>query len=66
MIALVDRALELNLNFAHGWFLSSVLGAWAGLADLAIKHVEASLRLRPRVHLSTAFVTVGLAHFLGR
>jgi TolB-like protein/class 3 adenylate cyclase len=66
MIALVDRALELNPNFAHGWFISSVLRAWAGLPDLAIEHVEASLRLSPRVRVSTALVAMGLAHFLSR
>jgi adenylate cyclase len=64
MIGLVDRALELNPNFAHGWFISSVLRAWAGLPDLAIEHVEASLRLSPRVRVKTALVTMGLAHFL--
>jgi adenylate cyclase len=66
MIALVDRALELNPNFAHGWFISSVLRAWAGLPDLALEHVEASLRLSPRVRVSTALVAMGLAHFLSR
>ena len=66
MIGLVDRALELNPNFAHGWFISSVLRAWAGLPDLAIEHVEASLRLSPRVRVKTVLVTMGLAHFLSR
>jgi adenylate cyclase len=66
MIALVDRALELNPNFAHGWFISGVLRTWAGLPDLAIEHVEAALRLSPRVRVSTALVAIGLAHFLSR
>jgi len=66
MIGLVDRALEINPNFAHGWFISSVLRAWAGLPDLAIEHVEVSLRLSPRVRVKTALVTMGLAHFLSR
>jgi TolB-like protein len=64
MIALVDRALELSPNFAHGWFISGVLRAWAGLSDLAIEHVEASRRLSPRVR--TALVAIGLAYFLSR
>jgi TolB-like protein/class 3 adenylate cyclase len=66
MIALVDRALELSPNFAHGWFISGVLRAWAGQLDLAIEHVEAALHLSPRVRVSTALVTIGLAHFLSR
>jgi len=66
MIALVDRALALNPNFAHGWFISGILRTWAGQPDLGIGHVEASLRLSPRVRVSTALVALGLAHFLGR
>ena len=66
MIGLVDRALELNPNFAHGWFISSILRAWAGLPDLSIEHVEASLRLSPRVRVKTALVTMGLAYFLSQ
>jgi TolB-like protein/class 3 adenylate cyclase len=65
-IALVDRALALNPNFAHGWFISGILRTWAGQPDLGIGHVEASLRLSPRVRVSTALVALGLAHFLGR
>ena len=66
MMALVDRALALNPNFAHGWFISAVLRTWAGQPDLAIEHVEASLRLSPRVRVKTALVVIGLAHFLSR
>jgi tetratricopeptide (TPR) repeat protein len=66
MIALVDRALELNPNFAHGWLISGVLRTWAGLSDLAIEHVETALRLSPRVRVSTALVAIGLAHLLSR
>src|SRR6266853_1169062 len=66
MMALVDRALALNPNFAHGWFISGILRTWAGQPDLGIGHVEASLRLSPRVRVSTALVALGLAHFLGR
>jgi adenylate cyclase len=63
---LVDRALALNPNFAHGWFISGILRTWAGQPDLGIGHVEASLRLSPRVRVSTALVALGLAHFLSR
>jgi adenylate cyclase len=66
MIALLDRALALNPNFAYGWFISGVLRTWAGQPDLGIEHAEASLRLSPRVRVSTAVVAIGLAHFLSR
>jgi TolB-like protein len=48
MIGLVERALTLNPRFAHGWFLSGNLRLWAGQPDLAIEHVETSMRLSPR------------------
>ena len=48
MMALVDRALALNPNFARGWHISGVLRLWAGQPDIAIEHVEAALRLSPR------------------
>jgi adenylate cyclase len=45
MMALVDRALAFNPNFARGWFISGLLRYWAGQPDIAIEHAEASLRL---------------------
>jgi adenylate cyclase len=66
MMALLDRALELNPNFAQGWFTSGVLRTWAGQPDLGIEHAETSLRLSPRVRVKTALVAIGLAHFLSR
>ena len=48
MIGLVDRALTLNPSFARGWYLSGLLRVWAGQPDLAIEHIETSLRLSPR------------------
>jgi adenylate cyclase len=38
MMALLDRALALNPNFAQGWFISGVLRTWAGQPDLGIEH----------------------------
>jgi TolB-like protein/class 3 adenylate cyclase len=46
-IALIDRALAFNPNYARGWNISGVLRLWAGLPDVAIEHAEASLRLSP-------------------
>ena len=67
MIALVDRALALNPNFARGWHLSGVLRSWAGQPDIAIEHAEAALRLSPRVRISnTSLLIIGSGHFFMR
>jgi len=66
MIALVDRALLLNPNYARGWHSSGVLRLWAGQPDNAIEHVEASLRLSPRAQVGGSQLNLGAAHFLAR
>ena len=66
MIGLVDRALMLNPSFAHGWYLSGLLKAWAGYPDLAIEHVETSLRLSPRERASQPIFVMGAAYFFNR
>jgi tetratricopeptide (TPR) repeat protein len=66
MMALVDRALTLNPSFARGWFISGLPRNYAGQPDVAIEHVEASLRLSPRARVGWAFDVIGAAHFAGR
>jgi tetratricopeptide (TPR) repeat protein len=66
MMALVDRALAFNPNFARGWFISGNLRNWAGLPDIAIEHAEASLRLSPRARIGPSLLVIGIAHFLSR
>ena len=66
MMALVDRALGLNPNYAHGWHISGVLRIWAGQPDAAIERLETSLRLSPRARIGTSLVATGIAHFLSR
>lgn len=51
MMALVDRALALNPNYARGWQVSGVLRIWAGQPDIAIEHVGVALRLSPRARV---------------
>jgi TolB-like protein len=63
MIGLVDRALALNPSFARGWFLSGLLRLFAGQPDLAIEHVETSLRLSPRERVGQPLTTIGMAYF---
>jgi TolB-like protein len=66
MIALVDRALALNPSFARGWFRSGVLRIWAGQPDLAIEHIEISLRLSPRERMGQPLVAMGQAYLVKR
>jgi len=66
MIGLVDYALALNPNFARGWYVSGVLRLWAGQPDLAIEHVETSLRLSPRERTGTPLTEIGAAYFFKR
>jgi TolB-like protein/tetratricopeptide (TPR) repeat protein len=62
-IGLVDRALALNPSFARGWFLSGPLRVWAGEPELAIEHIERSLRLNPRATYGPHFWVLGIANF---
>jgi adenylate cyclase len=66
MMGLVDRALVLNPNFAPGWSISGLLRLWAGQPDIAIAHVETSLRLSPRARVGTPLSVIGAAHFFAR
>jgi TolB-like protein/class 3 adenylate cyclase len=66
MIGLVDRALALNPSFARGWYVRGVLRLWAGQPDLAIEHVETSLRLSPRERTGTPLTEIGAAYFFKR
>jgi TolB-like protein len=66
MMALVERALALNPNYARGWGISGVLRLWAGQPDIAIAHVDRALRLSPLVRVGPAFLIMGGAHFFGQ
>ena len=66
MIGLVDRALALNPSYARGWFVSGLLRVFAGQPDLAIEHVETSLRLSPRERIGAPLSVMGMAYFFKR
>jgi TolB-like protein/Tfp pilus assembly protein PilF len=66
MMALVDRALALNPNFARGWHTGGMLRVWAGEPDSAIKYLDAALRLSPRARIGTSANLIGLAHLFAR
>jgi adenylate cyclase len=62
-IALVDRAIALNPSFARGWYMSGLLRSYAGELDLAIEHVETSLRLSPRERMGAPLNVIGISYF---
>ena len=66
MMALVDRALALNPNFARGWHIGGLLRVWAGQPDVALEHLDAALRLSPRARIGTSANVIGLAHLFAR
>ena len=66
MMALADRALALNPNYARGWHISGTLRLWAGYPDIAIEHLEAALRLSPRARVGPSLLQIGTAHFFAR
>jgi adenylate cyclase len=66
MMALVDRALALNPNYARGWHIRGALKLFAGQPDIAIEHIDAALRLSPRARVGTSLLMKGAAHFVSR
>jgi TolB-like protein len=66
MMALADRALALNPNYARGWHISGVLRIRAGQPDIAIEHLEAALRLSPRARVGSTLHNLGMTHFFCR
>jgi adenylate cyclase len=66
MIGLVDRALALNPSFARGWHMSGNLRLFAGQPDVAIEHIETSLRLSPLERIGSPLITMGAAYFYKR
>jgi TolB-like protein len=63
MLGLVDRALALNPSFARGWYVSGLIRVFAGQHDLAIEHLETSLRLSPRERMGQPLSLMGMAYF---
>ena len=55
MIGLIDRALTLNPSFARGWYSSGHFRIWAGQPDLAIEHIETSMRLSPLERMGSPY-----------
>jgi adenylate cyclase len=65
-IGMIDRCLALNPSFARGWMFSGFLRLYAGQSDLAITHLENSLRLNPRDRRALHLTGIGIALFFDR
>jgi TolB-like protein/class 3 adenylate cyclase len=65
-IALIDRSLEMNPSFAHGWFFSGWLRLWAGQSDLAIDSFATAMRLSPYEMPARSLLGTGIGHFFAR
>ena len=63
--ALIDRALQLNPNWAWAWLFSGWAKVWLGEPEIAIEHVRRAMRLSPQdpqfFNMQTA---AAWAHFL--
>ena len=66
MLALIDRALALNPNYARGWHISGILRMEAGHLDTALEHLETALRLSPRARIGNSHNLIGCTLFLAR
>lgn len=66
MIALIDRALALNPNYARAWVVSGNLRVRGGQPEIAVEHLENALRLSPRTRVSGALSAMGRALFCSR
>jgi TolB-like protein len=63
VLRIIDRALDLNPNFAIGWMRSGWLRLWAGHQDLAIAHFENFVRFSPRESRAGVYLGIGVGHF---
>ncbi len=64
--ALIDRSVALSPSRAHSWLVSGWLRLWAGEPEVAIGHLNTSLRLNPRGLRPMHMLGIGAAHFLSR
>jgi adenylate cyclase len=62
----MDRSLAANPSSAYGWLFSGVLRFIAGQPDIAIEHVERSMRLNPRDRLAAPLTPIGGAYLMKR
>jgi TolB-like protein/Tfp pilus assembly protein PilF len=63
--ALTERALQLNPNYAWGWFFSGFVKAVSGEPEIAIERLSRALMLSPQDPLSYSMeISIATAHFV--
>jgi TolB-like protein/class 3 adenylate cyclase len=61
-LALTDRALALNPNFAAAWMGSGWIRAYVGDPDTAVRHLSHAMRLSPRdLNITQIYMAMSLA-----
>jgi TolB-like protein len=61
---LVDRALVLNPNLAHGWVSSGWINVWSGNPALAVEHLTRAMRHNPLQGDALGTMPGAMAHAL--
>ena len=60
--ALINRALQLNPNFAWGWLRGDWVSVWLGQPEVALDHLQRVMRLSPmRRRIGTKGPSLGSA-----
>jgi adenylate cyclase len=62
---MIDRSVALSPSRAHSWLVSGWIRLWAGEPEVAIGHLNTSLRLNPRGLRPMHMLGIGAAHFFG-
>jgi adenylate cyclase len=65
-IALNDRCLELNSNYAMGWYHSAILMNWAGQPEAALERFDKYLELNPRGPRTPYLTAISISLFFCR
>jgi adenylate cyclase len=66
VLAMSDRALELNPGYARGWYISAIIFVRAGRHDEALERAERAMQLSPRERAGPYLIPVGFAHLMKR
>lgn len=66
VLAMADRALELNPGFARGWYISAIILGRAGYPDESLVRAERAMQLSPRERHGPYLIPAGYAHLIKR
>lgn len=66
VMAIADRALELNPGYARGWYISAIIRGRAGYPDESLERAARAMQLSPRERAGPYLIPVGFAHLMKR